>query len=496
MSDMAAAGVVGFAVASPLAGLALCLLVARRAAARQIIGLTFSTSALVLAGIIFWQVATNGTITADIGGWPAPVGITLVADRLSAGVMLVSATVVLATHVFGMRTDKMESNWPSYHAVHVALGGGLTLAFLSGDLFTLFVGFEVALMASYVLLTSAGPLPRGRAGLLYIVTNVLVSALFLIAIAAVYAVTGSLNMAAIASVWPTLSEPLRTGIGLLLLVTFATKAAAFPLFGWLPGPYQVAHPAIASVFAGLLTKLGVYALFRTHTLFGLTGDSQGWVLAVIAGATMLGGVLAAYGQTEVRRILSFHITSQVGYMLFGLALLTEAALAGAVFYLMHHILVKTTLFMVAGMIERDGGSGILAKIGGMRTTAPVLAVLFALPALSLAGIPPFSGFVAKLALVAAAIEAGAWVLLGVSLITSILTVLSMAKIWSGAFWGEMPADAEEPPAERGRGTYAVAGLAAASIVVALAAGPLFSYSQQAATDLLDPSIYMAEVLSS
>ncbi|MEE8603308.1 proton-conducting transporter membrane subunit [Euzebya tangerina] len=496
MTDSAAAAVLGFAVASPLAGLGLCLLVARRASARQIAGVTFSASAFVLAGILFWHVATTGTVIAEIGGWPAPVGITLVADRLAAGVMLVSATVVLATHVFGIRTDRMESNWPNFHAAHVALGGGLTLAFASGDLFTLFVGFEVALMASYTLLTAAGPLPAGRSGLLYIVTNVLVSALFLIAIAAVYAVTGSLNMAAIATVWPTLGEPLRTGIGLLLLVTFATKAAAFPLFGWLPGPYREAHPAIASVFAGLLTKLGVYALFRTHTLFGLTGDSQAWVLAFIAGATMLGGVLAAYGQTEVRRILSFHITSQVGYMLFGLAVLTEAALAGAVFYLLHHILVKTTLFMVAGMIERDGGSGKLSEIGGMRATAPVLAILFALPALSLAGIPPFSGFVAKLALVAASIEAGAWVLLGVSLVTSLLTVLSMAKIWSGAFWGDVPDPAPAVSEDTGRGTVAVAGLAAASIVVALVAGPLLTYSQQAATDLLDPGVYIGEVLPS
>jgi multicomponent Na+:H+ antiporter subunit D len=270
------------------------------------------------------------------------------------------------------------------------------------------------------------------------------------------------------------------------------------LFFWLPDAYPTAPSAVTAIFAGLLTKVGVYAIIRTQTLL-FADDWPDDLILVLAGATMLVGVLGAIAQSDVKRILSFHIVSQIGYMVMGLGLFTVAGLAGAVFYIVHHIVVKTTLFLTGGLIEHVGGSGRLSRVGGLLKTVPVVAVLFLIPALSLAGIPPFSGFVAKFALVSAGTSSSAYVIVGVSLLVSLLTLFSMMKIWSGVFWGP----AEEPPdvlpiaVGRLGGPFLMiaptAVLAALTLLIALAAGPLYEFSERAATDLLDPAAYIQAV---
>src|SRR5690606_1515478 len=212
------------------------------------------------------------------------------------------------------------------------------------------------------------------------------------------------------------------------------KAAIFPLFFWLPDSYPTAAAPITAIFAGLLTKMGVYAIIRSQTLlFG--GDGTSALLLVVASLTMVVGVLGAIAQDDVKRILSFHIVSQIGYMIFGLGLFTVAGLAATVFYVVHHIIIKTTLFLVGGLIEERTGTGALRKLGGLVHSNPLMATLFLIPALSLAGIPPMSGFVAKLTLVQSGLEVGAYVTVAVSLAVSILTLFSMTKIWAGVFWG-------------------------------------------------------------
>jgi multicomponent Na+:H+ antiporter subunit D len=275
---------------------------------------------------------------------------------------------------------------------------------------------------------------------------------------------------------------------------FGTKAAIFPLFSWLPDSYPTAPTTITAVFAGLLTKIGVYVLIRFFTLMDL--DELGPLLLVIAGLTMIVGVAGALAQDDVKRILSFHVVSQIGYMIMGLGLFSVAGVAGAVLFLIHQIPVKTVMFLAGGLIENDQGTSALNKVGGLATSKPVIAVVFALPALSLAGIPPFSGFVAKLALVDAGVSGGAYVIVAVSLIGSILTLLSMTKIWLGAFWGEITPSAV--PASSRRSTaimQTAAGIAVAgTIAVAVVAGPLWEMSERAATELLDRTPYVAEVL--
>jgi multicomponent Na+:H+ antiporter subunit D len=274
-------------------------------------------------------------------------------------------------------------------------------------------------------------------------------------------------------------------LALATLVVFGIKAAVFPLFFWLPDSYPTAPAPVTAIFAGLLTKVGVYAILRTRTLlFPEDGPSE--LLLIVAGATMLFGVLGAIAQDDVKRILSFHIVSQIGYMIMGIALFTPAGIAATVLYVVHHIAVKTTLFLVGGLIEETEGTGSLRRIGGLARTRPLLAILFLPVALSLAGLPPFSGFVAKLALVEAGLAIGSWPIVAVSLLVSLLTLVSMAKIWNGAFWGDPegePVYPEPRPLPR-LATAATALLVAVSLAISASAGTLHDYATDTAGDLL------------
>jgi multicomponent Na+:H+ antiporter subunit D len=333
-----------------------------------------------------------------------------------------------------------------------------------------------------------------RAATTYVVVGLVASALFLVAIAFTYAATGTVNLADLATRVDALPGAVRSLLALATLVVFGIKAAVFPLFFWLPDSYPTATAPVTAIFAGLLTKVGVYAILRTRTLL-FPEDGPSTLLLVVAGATMLVGVLGAIAQDDVKRILSFHIVSQIGYKIMGIALFTTAGIAATVLFLVHQIAVKTILLLVGGLIEDAAGTGSLRRIGGLARTRPFLAVLFIPTALSLAGLPPFSGFVAKLALVEAGVAAGSWAIVAVSLLASLLTLVSMAKIWAGAFWGEP----EDPPLPEGPrplpplAAGATAVLVVVSLAIAAAAGPLFDYAQAAAGELLDPAAYPAAV---
>ena len=300
-------------------------------------------------------------------------------------------------------------------------------------------------------------------------------------------------MAHLAGRLETLPPELREALGLLLLVVFGMKAAIFPLFFWLPDSYPTAPSAVSAVFAGLLTKVGVYAIIRSQTLLFPRGDAW-WLLLTIAGLTMLVGVLGAVAQQDMKRILSFHIISQIGYMIMGVGLYTVAGISGAIFYLIHHIPVKTSLFLVEGIVEETSGTSRLDRVGGLIRRQPVVAVLFFVVALSLAGVPPLSGFVGKFALLQAGVEGRQWAVVAVSLVVSLLTLFSMTKIWNGAFWGEPTTG----PAPNRNGTTmvmttATAGLVLVTLAIAIGAGPLYALSERAATELLQPRTYFEAV---
>ena len=424
----------------PLFGAGLALMLSRRQALQRAVSTTTLVAVVVIASILLYQADRNGPQVIWIGGWPEPLGISLVADRVSAMMLLVSAVVTLGVLVYsigqGMTGDDRDTPLTIYHPTFLVLSAGVGNAFLAGDLFNLFVSFEILLFASYVLLTLGGTGSRIRAGTIYVVVNIVSSMLFLISLAAVYAATGSLNLAQLAGRIAELPDSVSLVLQLLLLTTFSIKAAVFPLSFWLPDSYPTAPAPVTAVFAGLLTKVGVYAIMRIQTL--LFPDSPlSDLLLWAALLTMLVGILGAIAQSDIKRMLSFTLVSHIGFMLFGIGLGTAAGFSGAIFYVAHHITIQTALFLVLGLVERRGGSTSLLRLGGLARLAPLLGVLFFVPAMNLAGIPPMSGFLGKVGLLEAGLQVGsplALALVGSSVLTSLLTLYAVAKTWSVAFW--------------------------------------------------------------
>lgn len=482
----------------PLMGAAISIVFRTLAVQRVVSFLALAASLGAAIAIVVDVVVDDQIAVTRFGGWPAPVAITLVADRLSALLLVVAVTMVSLVLVFAIGQRAADERSPFYHPVYLVLCAGIAQAFLAGDLFNLFVAFELLLMASYVLLTLEGTDSQIRSGTTYVVLNVVESTILLTAIGLVFAATGTVSMADLPARLAELPDGVRTGLNLLLLVAFGIKAAVFPLFFWLPDAYPTAPSSVTAVFAGLLTKVGVYAMLRTETLLFPGGQST--LLLWIAGLTMIVGVLGAISHSEMKRILSFHIVSQIGYMVMGIGLGGEAAIAATVFYLLHHIPVKTSLFLVQGIIERDTGSTSFRSVGGLARRSGPLAVLFLLPALSLAGLPPFSGFLAKYGLVRAGLDMKSYVVVVAALAASLLTLVSMTKIWTGLFWGDIhpEPDAARPGVLRRAPLMASATvvLVAGTLAIAAFAGPLYSFCVGAGRQLVDPSIYIEAVLGS
>jgi multicomponent Na+:H+ antiporter subunit D len=330
--------------------------------------------------------------------------------------------------------------------------------------------------------------------------NLISSAIFLAAVSILYGLVGTLNMADLAMQLGQTPYPglVRT-LAILFLVAFGIKAAVFPFFFWLPASYHTPPVAVSAIFSGLLTKVGVYTLIRVFTLLFTqdTGYTHSTWLMVIAGFTMLTGVLGAAAQNEFRRILSFHIVSQIGYMIMGLALYTPLALAGSVFYIVHHIIVKTNLFLVSGVVQRLRGSYQLKKLGGLYRPYPLLGILFLIPAFSLAGIPPLSGFWAKFVLIRAGLEVEQYVIVATALVVSLLTVFSMTKIWAEVFWKAAPEVNEESqdPALSSLPALIIpiAVLAAITVIIGFFSEPFVALALRAAEQLQDPSEYIRAV---
>lgn len=505
------------AVMLPVLGAAVTFMLVRRPRAQITVTVSALVLTLVLDALLLAAVWDTGVAAVHLGGWPAPLGITLVVDRLSALMLVVSALVTLAVLLYASAQGLINRDEGGpvsiFHPTFLILVAGVSNAFLAGDLFNLYVGFEILLTSSYVLLTMGGTAQRIRAGITYVVVSVLSSVVFLIAIAMIYAATGTVNMADLAVKLGELPTDVQMVLHVLLLVGFGIKAAVFPLSFWLPDSYPTAPAPVTAVFAGLLTKVGVYAMIRTETLL-FPGEHVNALLLVVAALTMVVGILGALAQTDIKRILSFILVSHIGYMIFGLGLATEAGLAATVYYVAHHITVQTALFLVTGLIENRAGTANIDRLGSLAKVSPFVSVLFLVPALNLGGIPPFSGFLGKVGLLRGGVEQAtplAYTLVGVSLLVSLLTLLVVVRVWTRAFWRRVE-DVEHPPAqlvaayeravargERPRPlepglvlpTTALVGL---TLVFTVAAGPLFALADEAATDMLDRSPYIAAVL--
>jgi multicomponent Na+:H+ antiporter subunit D len=487
-------------IAVPLLGAGVSLLLRRHLALQRALGVLVLGVSLAASVALLILVDQDGVSSTDLGGWAAPVGITLVADLTSTILLLTASVVLFVVLLYSIGTPRVGDTLMFFHPIYLVLAAGVGAAFLTGDLFNLFVAFEVMLISSYVLLTLGGSERQVRSGMTYVVVSLVASVLFVTAVGLVYAATGTVNMADLAGRVAELPSGVRTGLALLFLAVFGIKAAIFPLFFWLPDSYPSAPAPVTALFAGLLTKIGVYAIIRTQTLI-FPGDTPETLLLVVAGLTMVVGVLGAIAQADVKRILSFHIVSQIGYMIMGLAFFTVAGLAGALLFIVHNMVIKTTLLLVSGSIEVSAGTSALKRLSGIAHRAPLLAGLFLLSALSLAGLPPLSGFVAKLALIEAGVAARSWAIVGVSLLVSVCTLFSMLKIWTGAFWGEpeIPSPHPEVATLAAGGVPRLMGaatliLATVGVALALFAGPLYDLAERGAVTLVEPTAYVQEVL--
>jgi multicomponent Na+:H+ antiporter subunit D len=365
-------------------------------------------------------------------------------------------------------------------------------------LFNLYVWFEVMLMASFVLVALPGGRPQLEAAVKYLTLNFIASAFFLVGLGVLYGIVGTLNMADLAvKLAEEGNNDLVLSSAVLFLIAFGIKAGVFPFYFWLPSSYHVTPTPVAAVFAGLLTKVGVYACVRVFTLvFPAQQEFLAALLMPIGVLTMVTGVFGAASQFFIPRILSFHIISQIGYMIVGLAMFSRGALAATVFYIVHHILVKSNLFLLGGIIGRRSGSQALARTGGLYGRAPWLAVLFLVPAMSLGGIPPLSGFFAKFALVREGLALGHGWVMAAALAVGLLTLYSMIKIWNEAFWKDAPLGDRQPDRRVSVWmTAPVVALALCTILFGIFPGVFMDYSLRAADQLVDPSGYIRAVMS-
>ncbi|WZY00929.1 Na+/H+ antiporter subunit D [Bacillus sp. FSL W7-1360] len=480
----------------PFAVGALLILFAKYGRLQRIISSIAVISLLCVSVYLAYRSYIDGTQTLELGNWQAPFGIVFVGDLFSTFMVVLSSIVGVVCLFFAFCTLDRRRERFYFYPFYFFLLTGVNGAFLTGDLFNLFVFFEVMLLSSYALIAFGGTGYQLREGFKYTVINVFASALFLVGVAYLYGITGTLNMADLAV---RIGEIGQTGtlqvVAMIFFIVFAMKGALFPLYFWLPNSYYGPPAAIAALCGGLLTKVGIYAIIRSFTLI-FTNDTgfTHTLLLWIAGLTMFFGILGAVAQFDFKRILPYNIISHVGYIIMGLGLYTRIALAGAVFYIAHHIIVKSSLFLFEGATKKVTGTSDLRQMGGLLKTHPWLAWLFLISALSLAGIPPFSGFFSKLPLIRESLTIGNYWIAAVALVVGILTLISMMRIFSHVFWGEQKHTEEQAAISLKKPLLAIVPLVILTIILGLGAEPVFLYSLEIADQLLDPTTYIDAVL--
>lgn len=511
-------------VTLPLLGAAVALILGRHRRAQILVNIVTLSTVLVISSVMLVLVLTSddGGSAVYVGGWEPPWGIVLVVDPLAALMLVITSITLLGVLLFSVGQGLVDGNRETpvtiFHPTYLILSAGILNAFVAGDLFNLYVGFEILLAASYVLITLGGTAPRIRAGTTYVVVSLVSSVFFLSAIGLLYGATGTVNMAQLSIRIAELPADVQLVLHVVLLLGFGIKAAVFPLSFWLPDSYPTAPAPVTAVFAGLLTKVGVYALIRTETLL-FPGGALSEVLLVVALLTLIVGILGAVAQADIKRMLSFTLVSHIGYMVFGIAIGTQAGYAATIFYVIHHITVQTTLFLATGLIERVGGTTSILRLGGLLKASPLLALLYFIPAMNLGGIPPFTGFLGKVGLFVAGTESAAeqpswliWAVIAAGAVTSLLTLYAVARVWNMVFWRrqeEVPGyesplidQLQEDPDDTGTVrtrhsppmmVLATAGMVVVGVALTVGAGPLYDASERAASSIADPATYIATV---
>jgi len=483
----------------PLSTAVLGLATRRSRFAQSAVSLMGALALLGCTSALFAMVWSGGPVRVQMGGWSAPFGIIVYVDTLAASLTVATSIVHLAVTAHGLASgdeDRRRSDfWPLANTMVMGVQG----AFVTGDIFNLYVWFEVLLISSFVLVAMCNLRAQIEAAAKYVVLNLLSSASFLMGIALLYGVTGTLNLAELSAEDHAQSaSPVISIIAVLFVVGFGIKAAMVPFSLWLPTAYGSPPSTVAALLAGLLTKVGVYSFMRTGALmFAGVVPWFGSVMLIGAFASLFVGALGALSQPRLRGVIVHTVVFAVGFMLLGIAPGTEAGYRGTIVYLLSDMVVVTALLLLGGEIERLCGSGRLARMGGMYRAQPMIAVGFIVVAFSVAGFPPLIGFWGKVALFDAITADGAWSGVLLALVGSAIALSSIAQAWSLGLWKPAPEPEAASPVPTGPGPYRalpIAGLVLLIGAASLVPGPLFEVADRAAADLVDIEMVQRVVL--
>lgn len=450
---------------------------------------------VVVSIVILLQVQSEGILRLDFGGWDPPFGILFVADSFAMILVVTTNIITVICLLYAMASVGREYEYMFFYSFVLFLIGGVNASFLTGDLFNLFVSFEVMLLASYALIAFGGKKIQLKKSIPYIAINIVSSWIFLIAIAYLYGTLGTLNLAHLSRLIAENGQtPLVTVISILFLIVFSLKSGLL-LYQWLPASYSAPPTAVSALFGALLTKVGIYAMFRLFTLlFYHEPHITHTLIGVMAGLTLIGGSIGAIASNDIRYIVSYNVVISVGFILVGLAIGTSAAFEGSIYYLVHDMIVKALLFLIAGTMIRFTGSPKMNRMSGLIRNYPVLGWLFFIVMLALAGIPPLSGFIGKVLLGQGAIETGSYVLLALSFISALFVLYSLLRVFMDCFWGEtLLSEEEKPPFKKGLLIPCIM-LGILTFALGLAPEAIAAFVIDGAETLMNPSIYIDAVL--
>lgn len=440
-------------------------------------------------------IPSEGILSIDFGGWEAPYGIVFVADSFSLLLVITTSFVALMCLLYAFATISEAREKMFFYSFVQFLIAGVNGSFLTGDLFNLFVCFEVMLVASYILIMVGGEKIQLQESLKYIAINVLSSWVFLIGIAYLYGSLGTVNLADLSQKVAEVGQtPIITTVSILFLIVFALKSGLL-LFFWLPGSYSVPPIAVAALFGALLTKVGIYAMFRMFSLIFYHEPSiTHQLIGIMAAVTLIVGSIGAIAYKDLRQIAAFNVVIAIGFIMVGLAISTPAAIEGSVYYLIHDMVVKALLYLLIGTMILLTGKTRINQLSGLIRNYPVLGWLVFIVTLSLAGIPPFSGFIGKVLVGQGAVETGSYILLALAFISSVFVLYSLLRVFTNCFWGETIMTIEDEKPAKVSWLIPSVILAVGTLAIGLGAENLAVYVNDAANTLMNPEVYIDAVL--
>ncbi|KKK34078.1 monovalent cation/H+ antiporter subunit D [Salinicoccus sediminis] len=434
----------------------------------------------------------NGTIVTFLGDWMAPFGISVVIDMAAALLLLTTSIIAFLIVVYSFQSIGIEREKYFYYPMVLFMIAGVNGAFSTGDIFNMFVFFEVFLLASYVLITMGGTRVQLQEGFKYLLVNLISSNFFVLGLAYLYSVTGSLNMA---DIYLKLEDydgnmVIMTVLAVVFLFVFATKAGLFPLFFWLPGSYYAPPMPIIALFGALLTKVGVYAIARTYSLFFIENQAfTHQALLLMALLTIIMGSIGALAYTDMKKIIIYNILIAVGVIIVGFSMMDEIGTIGAMYYLIHDMIIKAALFMLVGFIIYRTGKADSEHLGGLIRKHPVTGWMFLVAGFALAGVPPLSGFYGKFFIVQSTFDNDHYVAGIIVLVSSLAVLISVVRIFMNVFWrGEMDFSTLKP-IKTDKLLFASIGLVIVSVAFGLAADLLYPFFEMAASSFHDPASY-------